>query len=109
MVEFLAGRSVRTTLGRTFLCRLVVNPKLPDWEEDLRRCHEEFGCRDRVHPNYHDYTLTDPAFLRLLQLAAERGLIVQVAAWMEDERCPNPLLRVCGESGPATHAARSGS
>src|SRR6266436_2525107 len=71
--------------GANFLMPFgAINPKLPDWEEDLRRCHEEFRMPGiRVHPNYHDYTLTDPAFLRLLQLAAERGLIVQIAAWME--------------------------
>jgi predicted TIM-barrel fold metal-dependent hydrolase len=72
-----------------------INPKLPDWEEDLRRCHEQFRMLGiRVHPTYHHYTLMDPVFLQLLQVAAERALLVQIAAWMEDERCPNPLLRV---------------
>src|SRR5215467_13689050 len=72
-----------------------VNPKLLDWEEAVRRCQEEFRMPGiRVHPTYHDYVLTDPAFLRLLQAAAERGLLVQIAAWMEDDRCPNPLLHV---------------
>jgi len=72
-----------------------INPKLPDWELDLRRCHEEHGMPGiRLHPSYHCYTLDNPAFVRLLRMASDRGMIVQIAAWMEDERHQNPLMPV---------------
>jgi predicted TIM-barrel fold metal-dependent hydrolase len=71
----------------------TVNPTLPDWAEDLRRCHEQFRMPGiRVHPNYHAYTLEDPAFSKLLHVATERNLIVQIVAWMEDERTQIPAL-----------------
>ncbi len=80
------GQGILTPFG-------AVNPMLPDWEEDLRRCDEEFHMPGiRVHPNYHSYPLEHPEFARLLQMTAERNLVLQIVAWLEDERTQIPLL-----------------
>lgn len=79
-----------------------VNPNGPDWEEDLTRCHERYGMRGiRLYPGYHGYGLDHPQFARLLGLASERGMLVQIALRMEDERVHYPaLLATVVEAGP---------
>ncbi|MEQ1828873.1 MAG: amidohydrolase family protein [Pirellula sp.] len=72
-----------------------INPMLPDWEEDLRRCaivHKMRGIR--LHPNYHGYKLDSDVFKKLLQQATDYRMVVSLAVQMEDERMMHPLMRV---------------
>lgn len=71
-----------------------INPTLPNWEDDLKRCHEEHKMPGiRIHPNYHGYTLDEPLFEKLLKIVNERGLILQIAVSMEDRRTQHPLVQ----------------
>lgn len=72
-----------------------LNPQLPDWQEDLRRIHEVHRMPGvRLHPNYHGYTLKDPVGVETLEAIRKRGLAIQIALSMEDDRTQHPLLRV---------------
>ncbi len=68
-----------------------LRPAFPGWEEDLRRCHEDFGFVGlRLYPQYHEYHLTDAPALELIDRAHERGLFLQVPQRIEDRRTSHP-------------------
>jgi len=71
----------------------TVNPEWPDWEEDLRRCHEVHKMPGiRLYPGYHTYDLTHPDFSRLITEAAKRSMIVQIVGDMDDTRVQYPIV-----------------
>ncbi len=87
-----ACREVRSLRLRPFGS---VNPLLPDWPEDLRRCAQVHGMPGiRLHPNHHGYGLDHPEFDRLLQLAGAAGLLVQLVVATEDTRTQPPQTQV---------------
>jgi predicted TIM-barrel fold metal-dependent hydrolase len=88
----LARRCAATPRLRPAGC---VNPVLPAWEDDLKRCAEVHGMRIlRLYPNHHGYTLTDASFTRLLEAATEQKMLVQIVAQLEDQRTQTPLMQL---------------
>ncbi|OAI48318.1 hypothetical protein AYO44_07370 [Planctomycetaceae bacterium SCGC AG-212-F19] len=70
----------------------AINPALPDWEEDVRRCQEKYHMTGiRLYPSYHNYTLQKTEVAKLLQVARQRGLLVQLAVRLEDPRVHLPV------------------
>ena len=73
----------------------MINPRLPDWPEDLRRCAEELGMPGiRLHPNYHNYRMDEPLFAELLDRVLDYRLIVQLVVREDDVRVQHPLMQV---------------
>lgn len=69
----------------------TLRPAFPGWQEDLRRCHEEYGFGGlRLLPQYHEYHLTDAAALDLIDAATDRGFFLQVPQRIEDRRTRHP-------------------
>jgi predicted TIM-barrel fold metal-dependent hydrolase len=76
-----------------------VNLAWPDWEEDLRRCHEIHKMPGiRIYPGYQPFDLDHAGMESLVKMTSERGLILQVVFGMEDPRVYHPILNV----GPVT-------
>lgn len=70
-----------------------VNPRLPAWQDDFKRCVELHGMKViRLYPNHHDYRLTDEVFIKLLEMSTQRKLLIQIVAQLEDQRTQTPLM-----------------
>ena len=79
-----------------------VNLAWPDWQEDVRRCHEVHKMPGiRIYPGYQPFDLDHLGMEPLLKMTSERGLILQVVFGMEDPRVYHPILNV----GPVTFGA----
>ena len=71
-----------------------VNLAWPDWEEDVRRCHEVFKMPGlRIFPGYQPFDLGHPDMKRLLALTRERGLLLQIAFRWRIRACIIPPSR----------------
>lgn len=76
-----------------------INLAWPDWEEDVRRCHEVHKMPGiRIYPGYQPFDLDHPGMESLVKTTSERGLILQVVFGMEDPRVHHPIINV----GPVT-------
>jgi predicted TIM-barrel fold metal-dependent hydrolase len=86
--------------GRGYLLPFgSVNIAWPDWEEDLRRCHEVHHMPGiRIYPGYQPFDLNHPEMEKLVQSIARRRLVLQIVFGMEDPRVYHPMINV----GPVT-------
>ncbi len=58
----------------------AVHPDAPDWKEELSRIAENGIKGIKIHPVYQDVDINDIRYLRILNFAAELGLIVLMHA-----------------------------
>src|SRR5438046_10465441 len=53
-----------------------VNVAWPDWQEDVRRCHEVHKMPGiRIYPGYQPFDLDHPGMESLAKMTSERGLV----------------------------------
>ena len=65
----------------------VINPIYAGWRNDLATCIDRYGMRGvRLYPQYHDYSLNDPACIELVKAVRDRGLPVAFCLRMVDNR-----------------------
>ncbi len=96
-IEAILHRSVQPANERLaedlegFTDRLIamatINAADPNWEGDLRRCHEDLGMRGaRLFPQYHDFAVDGSEARKVVAACTERGLSVFIPHRIEDVR-----------------------
>src|SRR5207247_8724128 len=72
-----------------------VNLAWPDWQEDVRRCHEVHKMPGiRIYPGYQPFDLDHPGMASLVRMIADSGLVLQVVFGMEDPRVHHHIINV---------------
>jgi predicted TIM-barrel fold metal-dependent hydrolase len=70
-----------------FIPFAIINPIYAGWKRDLDICISEMGIKGiRIYPKYHDYELTDPSCIELVNYARDRDLVVALTLRMADSR-----------------------
>jgi uncharacterized protein len=73
----------------------VINPFYAGWQDDLKICHEEFGMTGlRLYPKWHNYSLSAPCCLDLVNAATNLGLVISLPIRAEDPRQRSWLVDV---------------
>lgn len=73
--------------GTNYAQAAVVNPTLPGWQENLKRCVEILGIKAvRLIPSYHGYTLADPVMEQVAAMLRQYQLPLVLTVRIEDER-----------------------
>src|SRR5437773_8474360 len=85
-----------------------INLAWPDWQEDVRRCHEVHKMPGiRIYPGYQPFDLDHPGMESLVKMTSERDLVLQVVFGMEDPRVHHPIINVGPVSfGPLLKAVK---
>jgi predicted TIM-barrel fold metal-dependent hydrolase len=84
----------------------TVDPLEPGWKRDFDACVSNLKMPGiRLFPNLHGYSLDHPMFVRLLSLAAEAGVLVQLVVTLEDVRTqPEEIVSPDVDLGPLPEA-----
>jgi len=73
----------------------IINPMYGGWEYDLEVCAKKFNMKGiRLYPKYHDYSLNEPSFIKLVRNARDMGLIVAFTLRMFDTRGPRHWMDI---------------
>lgn len=73
--------------GTGYYHAMTLNPVLPAWKEDLRRCAEQLGVKAaRLVPGYHGYALTDDVIGEVTDALQEYRLPLLLTLRTEDDR-----------------------
>jgi uncharacterized protein len=70
-----------------FLPFAIINPVYTGWEKDFLQCIDDLGMRGlELYPYYHQYKLTDEPAVKLLNMAADKGIPVHLPCAVENIR-----------------------